>query len=210
MKPLIDLTGTRFGQLVAIRYSDKNDGRKAWVCECDCGAVKEIRGSDLRNGGAISCGCFIAKKLKQGLARKHGMYGSKTYKSWESMIQRCTSKNGPSYDIYGGRGIKVCERWGKFENFYADMGDRPVGKTLDRWPDKNGNYELSNCRWATKKEQSNNISTNRFALYRGESMTARQISDLTGVEYGLLRERIFKRGWSAEKAVETPKHQRAA
>jgi hypothetical protein len=150
MKPKINLTGRRFGRLVALRYSDKNDGRKAWVCQCDCGTTKEIRGANLRSGHTTSCGCYVAERLAEGLAGvRHGMSDSPTHTSWSAMLGRCNNPNDPSYHRYGGVGIKVCDRWHVFKNFFEDMGVRPAGKTLDRFPNKRGNYEPGNCRWAT-------------------------------------------------------------
>lgn len=205
MKPTIDLTGRRFGRLLALRYSDKNDGRKAWVCRCDCGVEKEVRGSDLRKGKAISCGCYIAERLSSGLrGSTHGMTDTPTYYSWSSMLGRCNNPNDPSYPRYGGRGIGVCERWSAFESFLADMGERPEGKTLDRFPNKFGNYEPGNCRWATAKEQANNLERNFVTTFRGRRFTLRELSDETGVPYNRLRDRIYKRGWDAERALTAP------
>lgn len=203
MKPLIDLSGMRFGRLTAKHYSTKNDGRKAWVCVCDCGTEIEVRGAALRTGKTRSCGCFKAERMAAGLRIVHGQSHSRTHKSWDSMVQRCTNPNDPSYSRYGGRGIQVCDAWRSFEKFYRDMGDRPAGMTLDRINPK-GNYEPGNCRWATNKEQQNNISSNRVVEYQGETLTARQLAERTGLPYELLRARIFRHGWDVTRAVETP------
>lgn len=208
MKPMIDMTGQRFGRLVALRYSDKNDGRMAWVCQCDCGTIKEIRGFMLRQGKSKSCGCLRDEKMAAGLHRRHGQYGSPAHTSWSAMMQRCYSPNDPVYARYGGSGISVCERWHKFENFFADMGDRPQGKTLDRWPDQKGNYQPGNCRWATPTEQSNNLSNNFKVMYRGKEYTLRELSDETGVPYVTLRHRIYARGWDVDRALSEPKAKR--
>jgi hypothetical protein len=126
-----------------------------------------------------------------------------TYKSWNSMIGRCTNPADPSFQRYGGVGITVCERWTTFDNFLADMGIRPAGTSLDRI-DPVGNYEPANCRWASAKVQANNRRNNRTVEYRGETMTVRQLSDITGVSYGLLRQRILNGGWDVELALSTP------
>jgi len=132
---------------------------------------------------------------------KHGKYKSKEYGSWQYLKQRCLNVNNASYDTHGGRGISVCERWlNSFENFLEDMGDAPSKlHTIDRI-DNNGNYEPSNCRWATKKEQSNNKRNNVLYLFNGEYLTIRQISELTDMPYKLIMNRI-KNGLSAQEAV---------
>lgn len=120
-------------------------------CRCDCGAEKTVAGNTLRLGDARSCGCLIVDTQT-----KHGMYGTPTYGSWSRMIARCTNPKSNRYKYYGGRDIKVCERWMLFVNFYADMGMRPSTKhSIDRI-DNDGDYEPRNCRWATAKEQSAN------------------------------------------------------
>jgi hypothetical protein len=200
-KPTVDLTGQRFGRLTAHHYSNANDGRKAWSCVCDCGAQIEVRGEHLRRGKSKSCGCLKKEKMAAGLATTHGMHKSAEFKTWSSMIERCTNPNSPSFERYGRRGITVSDRWlNSFEAFYADMGARPSGKTLDR-RDNNSGYSKENCRWATSQEQMNNVSTNRKALYQGKEYTARELSDLTGAPYERLRCRLFKYGWSVERAI---------
>src|SRR5260221_8087975 len=114
------------------------------------------------------------------------MSGTPTWKSWDSMIQRCTNKNSPDYPRYGGAGIVICERWMKFENFYADMGKRPDGMTLDRFPDKKGNYEPGNCRWATAAEQQRNLKSNIYITYKGETKLAVDWAKETGIPIDLL------------------------
>lgn len=148
------------------------------VCRCDCGTERIVRLDSLRRGLSSSCGCYhrdlsrrrmMRQRLKPALGKtrkeklepgctKHGHTvggESPTYITWHNMIQRCTNAAATSYQYYGGRGIRVCERWRKFENFLEDMGERPMGLTLDR-EDNDGNYEPGNCRWATRKEQQHN------------------------------------------------------
>ena len=150
-----NLMGQRFHRLVAIGKAGKSkDKQIIWQCLCDCGELTEVSSSRLRNGTIKSCGCLQREKARQANT-KHGKYHSRIYSIWRNMITRCTNSNHEKYHNYGGRGITVCERWKIFENFYKDMGDPPDGLTIDRI-NVNGNYELGNCRWATKFEQEQN------------------------------------------------------
>ena len=137
--------------------------------------------------------------------RSHGLTSSPAYKSWEQMIQRCLNPANPSYPRYGGRGITVCQEWRTFEGFLADMGDRPTGTTIDRWPNNNGNYEPGNCRWADAKAQANNRRSSTLVTAFGESKTlAEWESDpRCAVNQYSLQARIA-RGWEHQRAVETP------
>lgn len=123
-------------------------GNALFLCRCICGTEKKIRGENLRSKKAKGCGCVSP-------GYRHGLTKTRTYSSWTHMKVRCLNPNGKGYYLYGGRGIEVCGRWSKFENFYADMGNCPEGKSLDRI-DVNGNYEPYNCRWATPSEQTYN------------------------------------------------------
>lgn len=147
--------GKRFGRLVVIRkaksYRSPGGSTKARLyCKCDCGQRVVVNVGHLRSGKIVSCGCRMREPKPH-----HGYSGTPTYRSWCAMKQRCLYKRSPKYHLYGGRGIRVCNRWLRFENFLKDMGERPRGKTLDR---KNNNlgYFKKNCRWATAAEQRNN------------------------------------------------------
>lgn len=144
------LSGQTFGRLTVIDFahSDKR-GDAWWNCLCACGTAKPIRAFQLRNGDAKSCGC--ASRIRK--PRTHGLTNSSEYKVWLGMKHRCKNPTATGYAYYGARGIRVCERWLRFENFLADMGTRPSpNHSIDR-VNGNGNYEPGNCRWATHSEQ---------------------------------------------------------
>lgn len=137
------------------------------------------------------------------VAKTHGMFGSKIYGSWSSMVQRCTDKNHPYYKNYGGKGITVCDKWLRFEGFYEDMKDKHMdGLMIDRKENDKGYYK-ENCRWISRKEQANNMTTNRIVEIDGYKLTLSQAADKYGVSYTAVRMRIH-RGWSVEEALRTP------
>jgi hypothetical protein len=157
---MLDITNQRFGRLVAKWPAGINAGHHVyWLCLCDCGTVKAIASDHLTNGDTKSCGC-LRRKLSAERETKHGHKKrgqvTRTYHTWYSMKSRCHNPNTNRYSNYGGRGITVCKRWLVFENFLEDMGERPLGTSIDRYPNNGGNYEKQNCRWATSKEQRAN------------------------------------------------------
>ena len=156
-----NIAGSKIGRLFVLDEFDpvvRNDGRTRvrWVCACDCGSITVALASSIGKG-TNSCGCLAVERIaEQGRKNKiHGLTDTRAHLSWQAMINRCTKPKNNRFKHYGGRGIKVCERWMKFTNFFADMGQRPVGLTLER-KDVNGNYEPGNCKWATQLEQQRN------------------------------------------------------
>lgn len=166
-------SGQRFGRLVVIgeaeplRYdypSGKMTVDRRIICRCDCGNATTVSLGHARRGRSLSCGC-LRQEITGRRARTHGGSGSSEYNIWKTMMQRCDKPSCADYPNYGGRGITVCRRWREsFEAFLADMGPRPSLKhSIDRYPDNDGNYEPSNCRWATAREQRMNQRGTRRA-----------------------------------------------
>jgi hypothetical protein len=173
---MLDLTGQRYGRLTVLNF-----GSTRWRCLCDCGEVTYVVTSSLRRGMTKSCGCLLREYLAYGVNRIHGHTSrsktgkvSKTWTAWQNMIQRCTNLNYSRYDDWGGRGIKVCERWleeNGFINFLADMGECPPGMSLERIENNKG-YEPGNCKWATLKEQNNNTRRKRIENFTTAELEA--------------------------------------
>lgn len=190
MTQRINITGQRFGLLVAVSYH----GGTRWNCVCDCGSTAVVASLDLRQGHTRSCGCYRAEATTKRMTT-HGMTGTPTYRSWLSMRRRCYDQDHPQHRYYGGAGIEVCDRWrNDFAAFLSDMGERPEGTTLDR-VNRHGNYEPGNCRWATQKAQMNN--TRRSIEFEGKTIT--QWAEELGVHYATVSYRLRKHGTVHEK-----------
>lgn len=204
MSAFIDLTGQRFGRLLALKWGRTNAGRSAWECQCDCGTVKSVDASSLRGGLSRSCGCGVKESAVQRFTT-HGGSKSQMYRLWASMIQRCTQPNDGSFARYGGRGITVCERWRDFAAFAADMGPRPSpGHSIDRI-DNDGHYDPGNCRWATAHEQGLNKRTNRILELNGKRQAMSVWAKQLGMTSASLMERLDSGRWTVEQALSIPK-----
>lgn len=209
-----NLVGKRFGRLVVVELegtvtSPCGTKRLAWRCRCDCGSTRVVRGADLVNGATKSCGCWNsesnrARHFKHGRAgRADGSERTREYQAWANAKTRCTNPKFNGYENYGGRGIRMCDEWlNSFEAFYRDMGPCPPGLELDR-KDVNGNYEPGNCRWATNREQMNNVRKNRFVEFEGERLTVAEASRRVGISPFVVYGRL-NNGWSAERALREP------
>lgn len=190
--------GERHGHLTALHQVDS----LYWAFRCDCGALKNIRAANVRRGLVVSCTCQ-RKRLLSEQRTKHGKSKSEVYRIWVGIKDRCTNPNDPAYPRYGGRGIKVCERWiNSFENFFEDMGDRPAGQSIER-VDNDGDYDPSNCVWASRTVQNRNKSTNRLIAHAGAVRCLNDWAAITGINRDTLRSRLDK-GWSAADALSVP------
>ena len=201
---LIDLTGQTFGRLTVLARFEKNDttNKPQWIARCACGSKPAVyNGCHLRDGHTRSCGCLAVEALVQR-SSSHGKTHSVEYSIWSSMHTRCSNPKAISYRYYGALGIRVCERWSSFEFFYADMGPRPEGMTLDRI-DSTKNYALENCRWASRKEQSRNRRTARILLIAGEGLNLVEAAERFALHPNTLHSRLA-RGWSVDRALTHP------
>ena len=199
MARVIDLTGKRFGRLVVLRrVQNKKHGKghvPAWYCLCDCGNATIVAGAHLRDGKTRSCWCLRGEK--------HGKHGSRIYRIWRGMIQRCETPQNASYKNYALRGITVCQKWREsFSAFYADMGDCPSGYELDRIDNSLG-YFVENCRWVTRRSNQRNKRTNHLLTIGDKTFCITEWAEISSIGKELIRYRI-KQGWSIERAVFEP------
>lgn len=201
-----NLIANTFGRLTVIAEDGRDGGGNVmWLCQCVCGKFTRVKTGTLRYRKIVSCGCL---KALNGL--KHGKSKTPEHLTWLGMKDRCYNPNNKKYYLYGGRGIVVCDRWrDSFENFLADMGQRPSTKhSIDRYPNKDGNYEPSNCRWATVAEQNRNRKGNRLIEYKGITKPAIDWSIDFGMTKGAFLGRV-NMGWNMEKIKSIPVLRRA-
>lgn len=211
-KRIKDLSGEKFGMLTILKFSHTKNNRSYWLCHCDCGKNKIVSANNLKYGTTKACGCLKNKGYFCGETIKNKT--ERLYKVYRSMVNRCYYPNQENYKNYGGRGITVCENWLKsYKSFrdwaYANGYDETAefGKcTIDRI-NVNGNYEPSNCRWVSMKEQLNNYSRNVLITANGITLNVQQWAKRLGVNNATLRSRL-KRGWTDEKIINTPLQKR--
>ena len=206
-KRFVDLTGEAFGRLAVLGFAGWRvvpNGKRLflWHCRCECGSVKILRGSDMKNGDTTSCGCF---KDEQLVVHGHGRRGkySLTFKSWRAMISRMTNPSDVSFESYSGRGITIDPRWLEFENFLADMDERPSAKHSIERTDNDGNYTKENCKWALPPEQARNKRSNVNVGIDGVSMCVSDWCVNLGVNRSTIGARIHS-GMSPLQALLTP------
>lgn len=198
-----DLTGKKFNRLTAVEVVGKDKhGNMLWLCKCDCGNATIIPTNKLTSNKTKSCGCLKKETAKPPVIVKHGMSYSRLYQVWKDMKGRCYRPTSTRYYTHGARGVKVCAEWQTFEPFYkwALSNGYQENLTLDRI-NNDGNYEPSNCRWATMKTQANNRRTNHFLTYKGETHTLKEWAEIIGINYNTLVGRINRLGWSIEKTL---------
>ena len=200
MAKFLDLTGQRFGKLTVIKFSKDvqsgNRKRKYWLCQCDCGNLKEVRTDGLTRGTTKSCGCLKVENSYKNLTDKYQfkpkykVRNRKLYFVWRDIKMRC---DDISNKRYGGRGITICNEWLNFDNFalWALNNGYKEGLSIDRI-NNDGNYEPSNCRWVTMKEQCRNKSTNILIEYKDQNITLAELCEISNVPYMTLRDRYYR------------------
>lgn len=192
-----DLKGKKYGRLLAISFNKLNhSGNSMWLCKCDCKNEKIVCGSKLLNGHTKSCGCLRSSR--------NGLSNTRIYHIWRLMISRCEDYKSDSYYWYGFKGIAVCDEWHDFDRFYqwALLSGYKDNLSIDRI-DSNGNYEPSNCRWISQKEQCNNVSSNHILTHQNKQYTISQFAELLGFNYWTIINRL-RLGWDVKRIAETP------
>lgn len=199
IRTFVDMTGHVYGDLTVIDYYGKKKMRSYWACKCACGNYKVILRKSLVDGLTTSCGCAQKKAVT-----RHGLFKTPEYKIWRGMQDRCYLEKSANYHNYGGRGIKVCDRWlESIDNFVADMGIRPSPKySLDRI-DVNGDYSPENCRWADDKTQNRNRRDNLHITIRGDKMTIAEAVERYSLPRHIITWRM-RQGWTDEEIIRTP------
>ncbi len=185
--------GEKYGRYTLI---EKIPGAASWLCKCDCGNIRKVRQDSLAKGASKSCGCWGAEQLSKKM-KKHGHATgySPEYRAWHHMRERCYNTNNKRYEDYGGRGIRVCDRWlESFENFLLDMGLRPSKEhSLDRYPDNDGDYEPDNCRWGTRLQQMNGRRNTVFVEHEGEKYSITELAIKLGKSRDWVRARYIRK-----------------
>ncbi len=198
------MVGKKFNRWTVLEELGVTNKRRHWLCKCECGTVKNIQSQSVISGHSQSCGCLGAERRHKSVT-KHGKTGTREYRCWKIMKTRCLNKNFHKHPSYGGRGIGVCDRWiDSFENFLEDMGLCPESRTSIERINNNEGYFSDNCKWATNKEQANNTRTNLMITFRNKTQTLTQWCEELKRNYDTMRSRIFRKGWSVERAFIEP------
>lgn len=206
---LIDITGKRYGRLLVVERADSAKGKTRWLCKCDCGKECIVHGSSLKSGNTTSCGCYKtenAKKLYSGVRQND----KRLYAVWNQIKQRCFNKNCKSYHNYGGRGIRMYGSWANnYESFYhwAMQSGYKKGLEIDRI-DNNADYCPSNCRFVNRDTQANNKRNVKLYTLNGVAKSLPQWCREYEQDYYVVRQRVYKLGWTIEDALTTPKYQK--
>lgn len=190
--------GMRFGRLIVLDVAKPaHTGASRSLCRCDCGETRIVTNGNLQSGNTTACGCVRIEKTTT-----HGMSKHRLYQTWRSMLDRCNNSGNKYYHRYGGRGIKVCERWNDFANFAADMdGTYQEGLTLDR-VDNDGGYALENCHWVTQFEQQWNTSKTVLIQFAGEWLPLREAARQAGIPQNSVSQRVARQGCTHQEAFE--------
>lgn len=207
----VNMSDQVFGMVTVLGFAGEDrttkQVRNLWWCRCECGAVFKPRGDHLKSGNTTNCGCVRRVSVGDS-CRTHGHCNNRRttseYGIWCAMIRRCCVADDPGYKYYGTRGIIVCSRWREsFEAFFSDMGPKPKRYSIDRI-DSSGNYEPSNCRWATHREQMQNTRRNHLITFQNTTLCVTEWARRVGLPSATLFSRIHKGGWSVERALTTP------
>lgn len=215
MPQRLQLVGRQFGRLKVTAFAGtavapRGTKSSTWHCLCSCGRATVVRGSDLVHGKQVSCGCRKREPWRVSHGHTRGRNHTAEYRAWASAKKRCCNQKEPNYQSYGGRGIRMCDRWlDSFEAFLADMGPKPDGRagkrpiySLDRI-DVNGHYEPGNCRWATRDQQFSNLRKTRRVEVGGESLTVAEAARRHGISPFVVYGRL-NNGWDATRALTEP------
>ena len=197
--PKNDLTGQKFGRLTVISFSHMDISISKWLCKCECGTERILIGSSLKNGTTKSCGCLRKERITSSLTI-HDKSRTSIHNLWVAMRQKCDNKNNKYYVDNGGRGIKVCDRWHIFENFYEDMGDKPTDIHMLSRLDNNGDFSSDNCKWISLEEHVKNRKNRRELNFDSKIHSIAEWSIISGTRPTTIQARL-KRGWSHEEAV---------